>query len=181
MDGGNEFYERIKLSGEPRMTGIYVGEPQDEITVSECMKLNAKRYEYTGRYYERWNESAKLTLSGRPLDAILSPVLPFAGEPHEGFGCISYTGHWNLVDFPAITVPVGKVEAQGKDADAPFDYLGGRKPESELEACNEALWKERNGVAGFDGFPLTLQLIGRRYQEEHLMGVAKAVRSALSG
>lgn len=179
MDGGKDFNHYIGLSGEPHVRDIYVGKPEDEISIWESMKLNAQRYEYTGRYYEQWNQSAKKTQSGKPVDALLSCTLPFAGVPHDGITCISYTAHWNLVDFPALVMPVGSVEPEGKDADSPLNYLDNTVPLSESEAPCLALWKDRGGALGFRGLPLTIQLIGRRYEEEHLVGVAKAVRSAL--
>jgi len=178
MDGGQDFQNHIDLSGEPRIPGIFVGEPKDELSPLENMKLNVERDEYIGLFYERWNESAKLTKCGRPVDVLLSPVLPFVGSPLNGYTHVSYTAHWNYVGFPAITIPVRRVEQHNRDVDEPLDYIAGRPLKSgEAEAL--AFWKEMGGVAGFDGLPIVIQLIGRRFEEENLLGVAKAVCSVL--
>jgi amidase len=51
------------------------------------------------------------------IDAILMPVAPHTTVPFNSCSGVSYTGLWNLLDFPAITLPVGKVQ----DSDLPDD------------------------------------------------------------
>lgn len=181
MDGGKDFEENVRASGEPRIDGVYVGRPEDELSVYQLMQLNRRRYEWAGRYLARWNASAQRTACGRPIDVILSPVLALVGAPHESLHHVGYTIPWNLLDFPALTVPIATVEPHGRDAAAPLDYIAaeGRAPHGESDVANQALWQARGGVEGFGGLPVVVQVVGRRFEEERVVGAARAIQRAL--
>lgn len=51
------------------------------------------------------------------IDAILMPVAPHTAVPFNSFSGASYTGLWNILDFPAVVLPAGKVQ----DSDFPDD------------------------------------------------------------
>lgn len=62
---------------------------------------------------------------------------------------ISFTSHFNLVDFPAISFPIGSITA---DSDEAEDYLNA---------------------------PIGLQLVARRYHDEELVNALKRIEKIL--
>lgn len=183
MDGGEAFRNNTQPTGEPQIPGVFVSNPDFELGGCELLRLHRERDALAARELARWNASASKTASGRPVDVLLMPVLPYAGIVHDGPGSGSYVMPWSVFDYPALTVPVGEVEPEGRDADAPLDYLpalaADAAPRNESEAANFAMWQSRGGVAGFRGLPLSVQLVGRRFDDERLVGVAKALERAL--
>ena len=42
---------------------------------------NVKRTVLIDKYLKRWNSTADITTNGKPIDAIIMPATPFAGNP----------------------------------------------------------------------------------------------------
>lgn len=51
-------------------------------TVFELFQIQKKRRDIRQEYLELWRGSVKDTTTGRPVDAIISPVAPWAPPPH---------------------------------------------------------------------------------------------------
>jgi amidase len=51
---------------------------QKGITASEIAAINVAKREYQKEYMEYWDSTSSLTGTGRPVDAILAPLVPFA-------------------------------------------------------------------------------------------------------
>jgi amidase len=69
------------LSGEPlnwRIKELYGEEATTPKTANKMAETYLKLREYQKEYMEYWNSTAKLTKSGKPVEAILTPVAPFA-------------------------------------------------------------------------------------------------------
>ena len=47
---------------------------------------------------ETWNETAKKTKNGQPMDAFLCPIAPFAAVSHGNYDHVSYTS-WVLFPY----------------------------------------------------------------------------------
>lgn len=75
---------------------------------------------------------------------------------------------WNLIDYPSIIIPVAKVELSD-EADSGYQPVNERDKEN-YEMYNPTL---------FEGAPVSLQLVGRTFQEEKLFAVAMAVDEAI--
>jgi len=43
------------------------------------------------------------------LDALLYPPAPTTATPLDEWKCITYTMLWNILDYPAVIIPTGKV------------------------------------------------------------------------
>lgn len=57
--------------------------PEDDgISAYQLWQLHKKKGELRQEYLDYWQDSAKLTGTGRPVDAIISPVAPYAAPPH---------------------------------------------------------------------------------------------------
>lgn len=119
---------------------------------------------------ERW-ESMKGS-DGRVMDAVISPVTPHAGAEHDRFGKhVGYTGVWNILDFPGVTLPILKADRQldSKDSNRRTHF---HNPDDEL------LWQRYNADR-VHGLPTSVQLVGRRLEEEKLLALAKVVSDLL--
>ena len=81
---------------------------------------------------DTWDETAKRTSTGKPIEALICPVSPSAGYPHDFLPWWGYTSLFNLVDWPSTILPVKDVKVNSKDdakdpsyqaKDNPFDGL----------------------------------------------------------
>ena len=83
------------------------------------------------------------------------------------------TGLWNLVDFPAGIVPVGRVT----EADA--DAMAASAPKSLLASPLRHMMHAAN--ADSVGLPTSVQVVTLPYQEEMCLKVMRIVESCLAG
>lgn len=53
-----------------------------------------------------WQGTKKRTSTGRPMDALVCPVAPSAGIPHDFNIYWGYTCMWNILDYPSTVLPI---------------------------------------------------------------------------
>lgn len=75
---------------------------------------------------------------------------------------------YNLLDWPSLTIPVTAVD---KAVDAP----GVPGVSGELDVASTACYDP----VEMHGLPVGVQLVGRRFEEEALLGMGRAVARAL--
>lgn len=165
-DGGQEETAAIEASGEPwRPLSKFIlkdNQSVKKLTVEEIWHWTMKREGYRTEYAKVWNDTA--TESGETgelegmVDVILCPVGPGAAPPLDCARYWGYTTQWNLLDYPALVFPVTKVDPTVDVVDQ--DY----KPINEKDEYNDQLWK--SGPEKYKGAPVSLQLVGRRYEDE---------------
>ncbi|RAL07746.1 amidase signature enzyme [Aspergillus homomorphus CBS 101889] len=102
--------------------------------------------------YEYWQLNKR-----KRIDVLLAPTTPHSAVPHRSLRWVGYTKIWNFLDYPAVTFPV------------PTDY----RSRNELDTWN---WKLYDPKA-MDGHPLNLQVIGRKLEEEVVLGAANAIET----
>lgn len=101
---------------------------------------------------------------------ILCPVGPGVAPKHETAKWWGYTSLWNLLNYPAMVMPVGVV---GEGGEGEGKWVFGEGEEGKYEGRNErdkenwSLW-ERYGVEGYKDAPTSLQVVGSRFHEEEL-------------
>lgn len=112
-----------------------------------------------------------MTSTGRPVDAILCPVAPTLAPPHTTVRWWGYSSYWNLCDYPGAVFPMGRL-GLGDD-----DY--GRDeiptPRNDIEAFVSAQWDPST----YANAPISLQLIGRRLNEEKLLRMLHIIEHSL--
>jgi amidase len=54
------------------------GKLKTEYTASEIAAVNVDKRQHQKEYMEYWNSTASFTGTGRPVDAIIAPLAPFA-------------------------------------------------------------------------------------------------------
>lgn len=133
-DGGADIHHHIGLSGEPlqwRIAEYYGTQPFLPKTADQLFDGNLELFQYRRDYMDYWNSTAKLTKSGRPVDAVLAPVAPISAielEKQSHIGRFStpldvtfsspsptnlvagYTPWVNTLDYTAAVFPVTKVD-----------------------------------------------------------------------
>ncbi|KAL2862996.1 amidase signature domain-containing protein [Aspergillus lucknowensis] len=164
VDGGEDIRRDVAVAGEPFIPHVEAlvnrGKP---ISVYQYWQLNRERADLQKKYLDKWN--ATRSPSGKPVDVLLGPTMPHVTVPHRSVRWVGYTKIWNLLDYPAVTFPIGQVCA---DTDRlPSDY----KPRNELDAWNWNLYD----VEAMDGHPVNVQVIGRKLDEERVLGAATMI------
>lgn len=138
------------------------------ISVYEYWQLNKLKHEQQKRYVDKWNTVR--SPSGRKVDVLLTPVMPHPAVPHRGCRWVGYTKVWNFLDYSAVVLPGGAVD---KSLDAKVDYA----PRNELDKWNWNLYDPES----MDGMPVGVQIVGRKLEEEKVLGAAKVVEAVLKG
>lgn len=80
-DGAQEIRRELRASGEPPVPMLeswYRGSNTAVLSTSEFWDLCQKRQEYRERYHTYWQSLHSRTVSGRPPDGVILPVLPNA-------------------------------------------------------------------------------------------------------
>ncbi|KAF9452079.1 amidase signature enzyme [Macrolepiota fuliginosa MF-IS2] len=122
---GNKDYEAVtSLSGEP-IVGTMTLQAEDpdapvekamhrpsalDLSAYEYWRNNVKQGELRQAYWDYWRETANATGTGRPVDAIISPMAPYVAPPHGTNKYATYTTVWNILDYPACVIPVSKID-----------------------------------------------------------------------
>lgn len=170
-DGGRDVHSAFGLSGErpaPQL-GFYGDKPSSEYTASEIAQNNVAKREYQKEYMEYWNSTAELTGTGRPVDGVLSPVAQFAAARPNTFESVGYTIWVNLLDYSAAVFPVTTVDKSIDKVDE------GYVP---INAQDKAVFESYDPEI-FDGAHVSLQLVGRRLQEEKVLKMTEIIGDAL--
>ena len=75
-----------------QITGTY-GKRGEEASASKISENNIAKREYQKDYMEYWNNTVRSTGTGRPVDAIIAPLAPFAAarpDRYKYYGCTCF-------------------------------------------------------------------------------------------
>ncbi|CAG8961864.1 hypothetical protein HYFRA_00013664 [Hymenoscyphus fraxineus] len=180
-DGGADVQAAFALSGEPMATQIssIYGTSQPQFTASQIAANNVAKRQFQKSYMEYWNSTTSLTGTGRPVDAVISPVAPFPAarpdmyEYYEGEKAKrvmpGYTTWVNLLDYSTAVLPVTICDKAVDVKDTAFKGFS-----DEDEKVNEAYDPEL-----YDGAHVAVQVVGRRFQEEKVLALTEILGDAL--
>lgn len=168
-DGAKQESEAINASGEPwrPLSKFIIKENPNvnKLSVDDVWSWTSQREAYRSAYAQKWNETATGTSDmGEPegmVDVILCPVGPGAAPPLDCARYWGYTAQWNILDYPALVFPVTKVDHNVDKVDE------GYEPMNAKDEYNHQLWL--SGPEKFKGAPISLQLVGRRYEDEKVV------------
>jgi amidase len=119
-DGGAEDASTIAESGEPwrpLTTWMLKENPcVKKLTPQKLYYWQEEREAYRKEYANIWNGTATRSAERGKLegvvDVILCPVGPGVAPKHNTAKYWGYTSQWNLLDYPAVVFPVGRVEKE---------------------------------------------------------------------
>ncbi|KAJ6145165.1 hypothetical protein N7470_009060 [Penicillium chermesinum] len=159
-DGGEDIRRAVTAGGEPfiphveAFTGI-----GKTFSIYQYWQLNKRKFELQKKYLDRWN--AARSSSGKPVDILLSPTLPIRW--------VGYMKVWNFLDYPALAFPVDQVRAdQDRLPAEPYE------PRNPYDEWNWNLYDPDQ----VDGYPVGLQIIGKKLEDEKALGAALVVEKA---
>ncbi|CAE6486758.1 unnamed protein product [Rhizoctonia solani] len=174
-DGDEDFKRECAKSGEPRIQtmnpelyshelhdpetnkGVYLIEP---LSVWQLWQLHKEKRELRKEYLDHWQATISRTTTGRPVDAVISPAIPYAATPHGKNLSPFYTSLWNAVDYTVGVIPVTFVDA---DVDKPV-------PPHEFYSDDDRVIYHMYDPETFKGAPIGLQVVGQRLEEEAVLG-----------
>ncbi|RPD82580.1 general amidase [Lentinus tigrinus ALCF2SS1-7] len=165
-------------TGEPRLTSmalennaaVETGVPYSEgISAYQLWQLHKKRIALREEYLAAWRASASTTGTGRPVDAIIGPVAPYAAPPHGKATIAAYTMAWNTLNYPCCAFPVTTVDPV-QDVVQPRDtFLG------DHDKQNYAIYNPET----FRNAPVGLQLAAQTLEDEAVIAMTEIVDQCL--
>jgi amidase len=96
--GGEEMMPGVKFALETFKTR--------PLSITELFACNTQMSMWKGQMAEWWSSTATKTSTGRPIDSLIGPVSPAVGSPHDMPGYCGYTSVFNILDYPAATIPL---------------------------------------------------------------------------
>ncbi|THH27363.1 hypothetical protein EUX98_g6833 [Antrodiella citrinella] len=174
-----DYHSVTNLTGEPLIdTMLAEGEvlpttfrPESDASSStfQLWQLQKAKLKIRQECLEMWEETAKTTGTGRPVDAIISPAAPYAAPPHGKNTDASYTTVFNGLDYPSCVFPVTRVDPVKDAKKPPHQFL------SSMDETNYNLYDPNT----FFNAPVGLQLSGRTLEEEAVIAMTEIVDAAL--
>jgi len=167
-DGGHDIHKQLDLSGEPLIAPLQeVFKLQPPFSAIRCQELSIQARESCEAYADYWNTTA--LDDGQDVDAYIMPVAPHAAIMPGRYLYTGYTEVVNLLDYCTAVIPVTKADKRVDVLDP--NYVP-------LNALDEKNWKWYDPKA-YDGAPVGLQIVARKYEEEKVWAIAKIVDSIL--
>jgi len=136
----------------------------------ELWQVQKRKLGLRQEYLDHWNSTVALTGTGRPVDAIISPMAPYVAPPHGYNKSAQYTMVWNGLDYPALIIPTGSHVDESVDVKvSPHQF------HNDLDKANYELYEP----AVFKDAPISIQVVGRTLEEEAVIRMGEIVNDAL--
>lgn len=166
-DGCEDIRRDVEAGGEPYIPHVELLVNQaSAISVYEYWQLNRRKLAAQVAYNNKWETT--FSPNGRKVDILLTPTMPHTAVPHRRTKWIGYTKVWNILDYTALSIPAGF-------SDEKVDMKPEYTPRNEFDKWN---W-ETYDAQKMSGHPIGLQIIGRRLEEEKVLGAAEIVEGLL--
>jgi amidase len=201
----------IADSGEPLLADMaperedVAQEPKPGLSAYELWQVHKTKRALREEYLRAWNATAGRTSTGRPIDAIVAPVAACVAPPHGMNKCAGvppcrnwaygwtsrhrsavYTSTWNGVDYPALVLPIAKLDPAVDVKHERTDFMSDEDRES-WNWCMSFLspYGSRWQVFLTDKpetalhAPICVQLVAQTLEEEALLGMGEIVDAAV--
>lgn len=97
-DAGEEMCPGVKFALETFKT--------KPLPITELFACNTQMSQWKGKMSEWWSSTISQTSTGRPFDALIGPTSAAVCQPHDVPGYCGYTSTFNILDYPAGTLPL---------------------------------------------------------------------------
>ncbi|KAM6501145.1 general amidase [Amanita muscaria] len=158
-----------KLNVEAPALGPLVS-ADTKLTAYELWQVHKQRRQLRAEYLDHWQATASKTGTGRPVDAIIAPVAPYAAPPHGQNNIATYTVVWNNLDYPAFVLPVTRVSSE----------LDSKRPPPVFFSDLDKQLYDFYEPEIFANAPVSLQIVGRTQNDEAVIGMAELVDQAVN-
>ncbi|KAM0495578.1 hypothetical protein ACHAPB_007562 [Verticillium nonalfalfae] len=165
-DGGQGARDEIVSTGEPlHPLSEWIwkdAEPHGMLTAQDVALMRKERDDFRIKFARSWAE--------QDVDVVLGPAYVGPACAHDTAFTWTYTSLYNFVDYPGVVFPTPIITQRGEKYDASYVPLS--------NACREArrLWDESD----FEGAPINLQLVARKYHDNQLFGALAVVQNILT-
>ncbi|KAF7352312.1 Amidase domain-containing protein [Mycena venus] len=173
-----DFMKATAPTGEPIITSIALDQNAEApsfrpssagTSAFELWQVHKKKRDLRQEYLQHWEDTVGKTGTGRPVDAIISPIAPFTAPPHGLMNTGTYTLWLNTLDYPALAIPVTKVDPA----------LDVKQPREEFYSAEDRQNYEIYNPATYENAPISMQVIGRGGEEEAVIAMSEIVDEAL--
>lgn len=184
FDGNVDSKSQFDLSGEPPADNILFNVSSQQ-AATDIMALNVAKREAQKQYMEYWNSTAEISGTGRPVDALVCPLAPFAAARPGKFTYYSYSSFVNCLDYTSVVMPVliadKSIDKKAEDFQPLNDVDQNTQDhcKSSSRVLESLIDKATDDPEIYDGAHVGLQLVGRRLQEEKMIAIAKYLSDAL--
>ena len=163
-DGGAAIKRAVASSGEPFIPNIkrLAESNLPIIDLLSYWQLQSAKYAYQQEYLTLWQQRSE-------IDGWILPVAPHAAVKHDEYKYYGYTTVINVLDWPSVGIPVTFADKEKDIKDA--QYKGINDLDAEIYNGYDA--------DAYDGAPVGVQIVGRRLQEDYLLGLAEQIGDAL--
>lgn len=173
-DGGEDIRRDVESGGEPFIPHVEkLVNRGNAISVYEYWQLNRRKVALQQAYLEKWNNT-KSAATGRTIDAVLMPAMPHPAVPHTACRWVGYTKIWNLLDYTALVLPGGTVEAD----DCAVEWQ--HEPRNAIDEWNAQVWRDNKADMADMRLPVGIQIAGRKLEEEKVLAVGKIIDDLLA-
>ena len=163
VDGGKSITQQIEAGNEPWPTGIKSFGQAQGVSAYDLWQMQKEKAAVCKEWIDKFNSTG--------VDGLIVPTAPYIAAKHGGQTHVGYTGLFNLLDYSAANFPSGVVGDREKDV-YPKDLAEALNPLD--EATRKAYDAEE-----IHGLPVGLQIVGRRVEEEKVLGMVKRVLEAV--
>ncbi|BGP26690.1 fatty-acid amide hydrolase [Rhodotorula toruloides] len=177
QDGGAML--RATLQDEPVLPNIYTGKLGSELSTDEVLKSYWEAFGLRIEYRQRWN--------ALNLDAVICPNASHAAVPPDDYNDWTHTLPWNLLQYCALAMPVGKVEERDMEVSEEYKCEEPRKVEGFKEGLKKVRGEEENRAMWLDndlrrdslGLPLSLQVVAPHWMDEQCLAMGAIIEKVI--
>nr|RBQ90464.1 hypothetical protein FVER53263_13403 [Fusarium verticillioides] len=184
-DGGEDIKTEVAVAGEPMIAHVEaLVKSSKPISVYEYWQLNRRKTAAQEAYNKKWTTTAGLE-NGECVDVIISPVSPHTAVTHRSSRWTGYAKIWNFLNYTAMSFPFAKFgspeDATSSDMyvgaadEARRSYLHDYAPRNAIDEWIRGLYNPE----AMKGLDIGVQIIGRRYEEEKVLGVASLLEKLI--
>ncbi|KAG5762733.1 hypothetical protein H9Q72_009169 [Fusarium xylarioides] len=184
-DGGEDIKTEVAVAGEPMISHVEaLVKSSKPISVYEYWQLNRRKTAAQEAYNKKWTTTAGLE-DGECVDVIISPVSPHTAVPHRSSRWTGYAKIWNFLDYTAMSFPFAKFGSPENSTssdiyvaaadEARHSYLHDYAPRNAIDEWIRGFY-DPEVMKGLD---IGVQIIGRRYEEEKVLGVASLLEKLI--
>jgi amidase len=191
-DGGEDIITEVAVAGEPLIAHVETLITNKPLSVYQYWQLNRRKTLLQEAYNKKWSATAGPGEVAGDLpacvDVIISPVSAHTAVPHRSSRWTGYAKIWSFLDYTAMSFPFAKfgdsaeLEARSNKVNvAAFEethrcYMEDHAPRNEIDEWVKGIYNPET----MEGLDIGIQIIGRRYHEEFVLGVASVLESLMS-
>ncbi|KAJ8117402.1 hypothetical protein OPT61_g1384 [Boeremia exigua] len=188
-DGGEDIATEVAVAGEPLIAHVQsLVESSKAISVYQYWQLNRRKTAIQEAYNARWNAASTHTDAdgdhSHCVDVLISPVSAHTAVPHRSSRWTGYAKIWNFLDYTAMSFPFANFGGPAVSSVDPGkiciaasekqrrEYTERHVPRNEIDEWVKGLYDP----AAMQGLDIGIQIIGRRFQDETVLGVASLLQ-----